>query len=73
MAIKKLTKLIELAQKIPRKRVVVAYAMDETTILATKRAIELNLAEFTLVGNKQVIEKIVLIMILILVFILSQM
>ncbi|MDO9576754.1 MAG: phosphate acyltransferase [Candidatus Cloacimonadales bacterium] len=58
MAIKKLSKLIELAQTIPKKRVVVAYAQDETTILATKRAIELNFAEFTLVGDKKVILKI---------------
>lgn len=58
MAIKKLSKLIELAQKIPKKKVVVAYAQDETTILATKRAIDLKLAEFTLIGDKKVIKKI---------------
>lgn len=58
MAIKKLSKLIELAQKIPKKKVVVAFAQDETTILATKRAIELDFAEFTLVGDKKVILKI---------------
>lgn len=57
MAIKKLTKLIELAQKIPRKRVVVAYAQDETTILATKRANELKIADFTLVGDEKKIKK----------------
>ena len=38
MAIKKLSKLIEFAQNIPKKKVVVAFAQDETTILATKRA-----------------------------------
>ncbi|MBN2018222.1 MAG: hypothetical protein JW794_08875 [Candidatus Cloacimonetes bacterium] len=58
MAIKRLSKLIELAQKIPKKKVVVAYAQDETTILATKRAIDLNFADFTLIGDKKVITKI---------------
>jgi len=58
MAIKKLSKLIELAQKIPKKRVVVAYGQDETTILATKRAIDLKIAEFTLIGDEKVIKKI---------------
>lgn len=58
MAIQKLSKLIELAQKIPKKKVVVAYAQDKTTILATKRAIELKFAEFILIGDKRAIKKI---------------
>ncbi len=58
MAIKKLEQLIELAQKIPKKKVVVAYAQDETTIRATKLAIDLKFAEFTLIGDKKVIKKI---------------
>jgi len=55
MAISKLSDLIGLAQKIPKKRVVVAYAQDETTLLATKKALELGIAEFTLVGNEKII------------------
>ena len=58
MAIKKLSRLIELAQKNPKKKVVVTYAQDETTILATKRATDLKFAEFTLIGDKKVINKI---------------
>nr|MDA3814282.1 phosphate acyltransferase [Candidatus Cloacimonadota bacterium] len=58
MAIKKLEDLIKLVQKKPKKRVVVAYGQDESTILATKRAIELKFAEFTLIGDKKVIAKI---------------
>ena len=58
MAIQKLSKLIELAQKIPKKKVVVAYAQDKTTILTTKRAIDLKFAEFILIGDKKVIKKI---------------
>ncbi|MBN2461384.1 MAG: hypothetical protein JXB60_07225, partial [Candidatus Cloacimonetes bacterium] len=58
MSIRKLSELIELAKIIPKKKVVVAFAQDETTILATKQAIDLNFAEFTLVGDQKVITKI---------------
>ncbi|MDP8203267.1 MAG: phosphate acyltransferase [Candidatus Tenebribacter mawsonii] len=58
MAIKKLEHLIELVKTKSKKRVVVAYGQDDTTILATKRAIELNFAEFTLIGDKKVIKKV---------------
>ncbi len=57
MAIKKLENLVELVRTKLKKRVVVAYGQDETTILATKRAIELGFAEFTLVGDEKVIRK----------------
>lgn len=55
MAIQKLSNLIQLAQKIPKKSVVVAFAQDETTLLAAKKALELGIAEFTLVGNEKII------------------
>lgn len=58
MAIKKLENLIEMVKKKSKKRVVVAYGQDDMTILATKRAIELNFAEFTLIGDRKVIKKI---------------
>ncbi|MCK5051876.1 MAG: hypothetical protein KAS53_09145, partial [Candidatus Cloacimonetes bacterium] len=58
MAIKKLDTLIEMVKKKSKKRVVVAYGQDDTTILATKRAIELDFAEFILIGDKKVINKI---------------
>ena len=58
MAIKKLEKLIEMVKKNSKKRVVVAYGQDDTTILATKRAIELKFAEFTLIGDEKIINKI---------------
>ena len=58
MAITKLENLIELAQKKSKKKVVVAFAQDETTILATKRAIDLKFAEFTLIGDQKLIENI---------------
>lgn len=57
MAIKKLENLIELVKKKPKKRVIVAYGQDETTILATFRAYELKFADFTLIGDENVIKK----------------
>jgi len=58
MAITKLENLIEFVQANPKKKVVVAYGQDETTIIATKKAFELNFAEFILIGDKKVITKI---------------
>ena len=58
MAIKKLDNLIKMAKKKSKKRVVVAYGQDDTTILATKKAIELDFAEFILIGDKKVINEI---------------
>jgi phosphate butyryltransferase len=58
MAITKLESLIEIVQKKARKKVIVAFGQDETTILATKRAHELRFAEFTLVGDEEVIKKV---------------
>ncbi len=58
MAIKKLENLIELVKTKSKKKVIVAYGQDEITILATKRAIELKFAEFTLIGDEKIINKI---------------
>ncbi|MCD6176303.1 MAG: hypothetical protein J7K29_00525 [Candidatus Cloacimonetes bacterium] len=58
MAINKLEDLIELVKTKSKKRVVVAYGQDEITILATKKAIDLKFAEFTLIGDQEVITKI---------------
>lgn len=58
MAIRKLENLIELVKKNSKKKVIVAFGQDDTTILATKRAIELKFAEFTLIGDEKVITKI---------------
>jgi len=58
MAITKLENLIELARKKRKKKVVVAFAQDDTTILATKRAYDLNFAEFILIGDENIITKI---------------
>ncbi|MDP8201717.1 MAG: phosphate acyltransferase [Candidatus Tenebribacter burtonii] len=58
MAIKKLEDLIELVKTKSKKRVVVAYGQDKITILATKKAIDLKFAEFTLIGDQDVIKTI---------------
>ncbi len=58
MAIKKLENLIEMVKKNSKKRVVVAYGQDEITILATKKAIDFKFAEFTLIGDEKIINKI---------------
>ena len=58
MAIKKLETLIEMVKKNSKKMVVVAYGQDETTIIATKKAIDLKFAEFTLIGDQEVIKTI---------------
>ncbi|MDP8268064.1 MAG: phosphate acyltransferase [Candidatus Tenebribacter davisii] len=58
MAIKKLEQLIELVQKNPKKRVVIAYGQDELSILSAKKAIDLNFADFTIIGDESIIKKI---------------
>ncbi len=58
MPIKKLEDLIKLVKSNPKKRVIVAYGQDETTILSTKKAIELKFAEFTLIGDEKKIKRI---------------
>ncbi|MCD4817437.1 MAG: hypothetical protein K8S23_01950 [Candidatus Cloacimonetes bacterium] len=55
MPIKKLDDLVELAKSKPKKRLITAYAHDESTIRATQKAIDLNLVETTLVGDKEFI------------------
>ena len=58
MAINKLENLIELVKTKSKKRVVVAYGQDEITILATKKAFDLKFADFTLIGDEKIINKI---------------
>jgi phosphate butyryltransferase len=58
MPIKKLDDIIGLLKSKPKKRIVVAYANDETTILAVKDTIALNFAEVTLVGDEEIIKDI---------------
>jgi phosphate butyryltransferase len=60
MAIKKLDNLIDQARKIPKKRVIAVFAQDDATILATKRAVDLNFAEFTLIGDEKIMTQICL-------------
>ncbi|MDR2449278.1 MAG: phosphate butyryltransferase [Prevotellaceae bacterium] len=43
---------------LPKKRLVVAWGVDDHTIVATAEAIKRNLAEVTLVGNQQMIKKV---------------
>ena len=58
MPIKTLDDIVELVKLKQKKRVVVAFAHEETTILAVKDAIELGFAEVTLVGDEAAIKKI---------------
>ena len=58
MPIKKLEDIFDLLKSKPKKRIVVAYANEKTTILAVKDAIDLNFAEVTLVGDKEIINDI---------------
>ena len=58
MAIKKLENLIEQARKNSKKKVVAVFAQDDNTILATKKAIDLNFAEFILIGDEKIITQI---------------
>jgi len=58
MPIKKLEDIIGLLKSKPKKRIVVAYANDETTIQAVKDTITLNFAEVTLVGDEEIIKDI---------------
>lgn len=56
--IKKLKDVIELAKTKPKKRIVVAYGQDDTTIIAAKRAVELGFADITIVGDRKKIKDI---------------
>lgn len=58
MPVQKLAELIDLAKSKAKKRIVVAYGQDASTILAVKQAIDLGFAEITLVGDESVIQKI---------------
>lgn len=58
MAITKLEHIIDLVRTKEKKKVIVAYGQDETTILATKEAHDFDFADFTLVGDEKVINKV---------------
>lgn len=60
MAITKLENLVVQAKKISKKKVVAVFAQDANTILATKRAIDLNFAEFIMIGDEEKITQICL-------------
>jgi phosphate butyryltransferase len=61
MAIKHLNQLIEIAKKRsknkPKKRVVVAYAHDDNSIMSVQEAYEIGLTEATLVGDEKIIKQ----------------
>ena len=61
MAIKHLNQLIEIAKKRlktePKKRVVVAYAHDDNSIMSVQEAYEIGLTDATLVGDENVIKQ----------------
>ncbi|NQV19274.1 MAG: hypothetical protein HQ534_12125 [Armatimonadetes bacterium] len=57
MAIKKLDDLIELAKKRAKKRVVIAYAHDDNSILSAQEAYKLGLADATLIGDEKIIKQ----------------
>lgn len=58
MAVKKLSELIDFAKAKEKKRIVVAYGQDKTTILAVKEAVDLGFAKTTLVGDQDVIKEV---------------
>lgn len=55
---KKLEELISAAKVAPRKRLVAAFANDSHTIGATSRAVDLGIADVTLVGDIDTIKKV---------------
>lgn len=55
---KKLEELISAAKAAPRKRLVAAFANDSHTIGATSRAVDLGIADVTLVGDIDTIKKV---------------
>ncbi|MCD6328847.1 MAG: hypothetical protein J7M10_00585 [Candidatus Cloacimonetes bacterium] len=58
MPIKKLDDVIELAKTKSKKRIVIAYGQDDTTIIAAKKAVELKFADVTITGDKEKIKEI---------------
>lgn len=58
MKITKLDQMFEVLKSSKKKRLVAAYANDEHSISAVNMAIDMGLVEGTLVGDKEVIEKI---------------
>ncbi|MCF7920899.1 MAG: hypothetical protein K9N06_13410 [Candidatus Cloacimonetes bacterium] len=60
MPLKRLEDLFELIKTMPKRRVVVACAQEENTILSVRDAIKLNFAKVTLVGDETLIKEICL-------------
>jgi phosphate butyryltransferase len=58
MELKTLNTFIDIAQKKPKKKIVVAAAEDEPVLLAVAEAQKAGIADSILVGNKSIIEKI---------------
>ncbi|MCF7913294.1 MAG: hypothetical protein K9M99_12255 [Candidatus Cloacimonetes bacterium] len=58
MPIKKLDDIFELLKTKPKRRIIVAWGQDDTTLMAVKQAIDLNFAEITIVGDRNVIEEV---------------
>ena len=50
--------IYETVASLPKKRLVVAWGVDDHSIVASAEAIKRNLAEVTLVGNQQMIKKV---------------
>lgn len=58
MSLRKLSDLIELVKQDSPKKIVIAYAQEENTLLAAKDAYDLGIAEFILVGSEKKIREI---------------
>ena len=58
MVLKHLDQLIEIAKKGPKKKLVIAYAQDENSILAAQEAYKMGLTSAILVGDKNEIKRI---------------
>lgn len=58
MKITKLDQMFDVLKSSPKKRLVAAYANDDHSVSAVSMAIDLGIVEGTLVGDREVIEKI---------------
>ena len=58
MAISKLDQLFDLVKANGKKRLVAAYAVDDHTVTAVSKAVDLGIVDATLVGDTEVIKKV---------------
>ncbi len=58
MAIKKLDELFDMVKAKGKKRLVAAYAVDDHTVCAVSRAVDLGIVDATLVGDEAAIRKV---------------